>query len=792
MNQVIAARAPSRLRLALHLSCGLAALTAASAMAQTTAAADNGSQIDEIVITAERRETKLQETPLAVTALDGETIQSRQIVSDQDAQFSIPNVITASSTSLTVRGVGRALTGEQGVATYVNGVYQAPILGNEYYDIAQLELLRGPQGTLYGRNATAGVLSLSTTRPGDRIGGYLNAQGGNYNAVRVEGAIDLPMGPVRQRFAGYGQRRDGFINNVFNNNDIDGRKQFGLRSTTEFTAGGFDVTIFVSYFRERDDRAFLTKSLCAPNRALGCDPTVLTTAAPDSRATVFHTFYQGLNLLPSPTTSFYANAVNPSDLRSVSADIDPYYYARSFASSLQVARSIGAVTLKYVFGRERARFEYRQDYDNVTVPVLLTRPVTYTLDGINTITSDRIQISNRFQSRSAIDTHELTLSSDLSGRFNFSLGAYVFNADAPSRQRVFNSALAARGQALGLAPDISVSDVDTTRRATDSLAFYGQAYVDITPTTKLTTGARWTRDKVDVLSRTLLLSNPAYTPRNTEFKKWTGRVSLDQSLALPFTESSLLYASWARGYKAGGFNPVSAAVANPVFLPETLDAFEIGWKNTLADGRVQANITGFHYKYHDLQLTQRTAATSVTTNTDARINGLEFEFQARPTPRFAIDANLALLDAEVVNFISADVANPAQSLTATTPVATLNLSGNKLPYAPDWSFKIGGQYTADIGSWASTLRIDYFKQGAFFAREYNTTTDRISGWSQLNARLSFARQADDSFEIGLFVKNLTNSDNITGLTVQDSLVGRFRNATILDPRTWGVSLSKRF
>ena len=786
-------RRPKHSGLLAGTTCAVVLLAPMPLLAQTTQPADSDTQTSDIVVTAERRETKLQDTPLAITALSASVIRARQIVTEQDAQFSIPNVITASSTSLTIRGVGRALTGEQGVATYVNGVYQVPILGNEFFDVAQLEVLRGPQGTLYGRNATAGVLSLATTRPGDKFGGYVNAQAGNFKALRVEGAIDVPLGPIRQRFAGYGQRRDGFITNVFNGNDIDGREQFGLRSTTEFSLADFDVTLFVSYFRERDNRAFLTKSLCSPNRALGCDPTALATGAPDSRATIFHTLYSALGLLSSPTTSFYANAINPSDLRSVSADIDPFYDARSFATSLQVARKFGPITLKYVFGRERARFEYRQDYDNVSVPVRLTRPVTYTLNGIDTITSDAIQIANRFESRSRLDTHELTLSSAFKGAFNFSLGGYIFVADAPSRQRVFNSALAARGQALGLAPEISLSDVDTTRRSTKSLAFYGQAYLNITPTTKLTTGVRWTRDKVDILSRTLLLSNPAYTPRSTEFTAWTGRVSLDQSIDLGGGDKALLYASWARGYKAGGFNPVSAAVANPVFLPETLDAYEAGLKSTIFDGLAQVNLTAFHYDYKNLQLTQRTAATSVTTNTDARINGLEMELSARPAARLGLDANLSVLDAKVVNFASVDVANPAQSLTATTPAVTVNLSGNRLPYSPRWSFKLGAQYTVDLSSrWNSTLRVDYFRQGEFFAREYNTATDRIAGWSQLNARLTFAPRGDSTLEFGLFVKNLTNSSNITGLTVQDALVGRFRNATILDPRTWGLTVSKRF
>jgi iron complex outermembrane recepter protein len=780
----------------LIAGASLLALVAEPAAAQTAANAsrdaENQPDSEVVIVTAERRETRLQETPLAVTSLSGAALKAQQIESPLDLQFSIPNTLIAASTAVTIRGVGRALTGEQGVATYVNGVYTAPLLGNEFYDLQRIEVLRGPQGTLYGRNATAGLVNVQTRRAGEEFSAEGSIMVGNFNSRRFEAAVDVPLGPVRQRFAGYKQDRDGFIKNLYTGNQIDGRDQYAVRSTTEFEVGGVEVKLYASYFEEEDDRAFLTKSLCTSNRALGCSPASLTTGAPDSRATVFHTFYAALGLLPAPTADFYAGAVNPTDLREVSVDVNPYYFASEKNITLNLSRDFGALKLAYVYANTRTQFRYQQDYDNVTTDVRLTRPVTYTLDGDNTITSDRIQIANRFDSRGTMETHELSLASALQGALNFNVGLYWLDADTPSRQRVFNSSLAARGQALGLPASVSVSDVDTISRPTKSQAAFGQVYYQFTERAKLTLGARYTIDEVGSESRSVLLSNPAYVKRQTEFKVWTGRASFDYKIPVPFTDASLGYLSWSRGYKAGGFNPVNATNPNPTFEPEFVDALELGLKNTLWGGRAQANVTLFQYDYQNLQLTQRIAASSVTTNSNADILGAEFEFFARLSDRLRIDANVSLLDTEVLGFSSVDAANPAQSTAVAAPVVVVNLSGNRLPYSPEWSYKLGAQYRMDgIGGWSALARLDYFQQDAFFAREYNTSNDRLPGWSQMNLKVSFSKP-DVPLEIELFVKNLEDKDNITGLTVQDSLVGRFRNATIMDPRTFGIILSGRF
>jgi outer membrane receptor protein involved in Fe transport len=252
----------------------------------------------------------------------------------------------------------------------------------------------------------------------------------------------------------------------------------------------------------------------------------------------------------------------------------------------------------------------------------------------------------------------------------------------------------------------------------------------------------------------------------------------------------LIYGSYSTGYKGGGLNNSNSA---PTYGPEEVIAYEVGAKNTLAGGRVQANVTGFIYEYTGLQLGQRINGGVVTRNADADIWGLEGEFLYAPSRNWLFDMNLSYLNTEIANFVSEDAANPAQSLTATTPTVAVNLAGNELPHAPKSKIKVGGQYTtaAFATNWTATFRLDAVWQDKYFAREYNSPTDRIDAWGviDLQARLD---NREEGFSIRAFVKNVSDEDNITNIIIEDALVGRYRNVRLLEPRTFGVILEKKF
>ena len=244
------------------------------------------------------------------------------------------------------------------------------------------------------------------------------------------------------------------------------------------------------------------------------------------------------------------------------------------------------------------------------------------------------------------------------------------------------------------------------------------------------------------------------------------------------------------GYKGGGQNSSPTA---PTFGPETVTAYEVGSKNTLAGGALQVNLTGFYYDYTGLQLGQRVNGGVVTRNADATIYGLEGEFAYAAGPHWLFDANLSYLHASIGTFFSEDAANPAQSLTATTPAVQINLKGNDLPHSPAFKVKAGAQYVTSPfrGDWTATFRIDATWQDSYFAREYNTPTDRIDSWGVIDLQVRLENEPA-GLGVRFFVKNLTDDDNITNIIIEDALIGRYRNARLLEPRTYGVIVQKRF
>jgi outer membrane receptor protein involved in Fe transport len=269
------------------------------------------------------------------------------------------------------------------------------------------------------------------------------------------------------------------------------------------------------------------------------------------------------------------------------------------------------------------------------------------------------------------------------------------------------------------------------------------------------------------------------------WENWTGRIALDHQL----TDNTLLYASLSSGFKGGGLNPGNATT--PTFDPETVTAFEAGANNMLFDRTLRANFAGFYYDYADLQLGQRINAGVTTQNADATVWGLEAEFDWRPDDHWQFDMNLSHLNTEIGEFLSIDAANPAQSLLVTSPTVLVNLEGNNLPHAPEFKVRIGGQFSWDLGGgWGATARADWLWQDDYFAREYNSPTDVIDAWGTLDLQLRL--NSPTGFEIRAFIKNVEDNDNITNIIIEDALIGRYRNARLLEPRTFGMIFSTRY
>ncbi len=769
-------------------AAAIASLMAPAVHAQEEAAPGDASsrRLETVTVVAQKKEESIQDVPIAISAFGEDALERAQIEDATDLQLSIPNAVLVGNENLTIRGIGGG-----GVGAFINfaGIGQVP--QNEFFDLERIEVLRGPQGTLYGRNTTGGAVNIITRRPDADFGGDVSLQLGNYETVRVGGALNIPLSDnLGQRFAGYLQKRDGFTENIATGNNVDDRDQWAVRSTTSADLGATTADLVLGYFKENSSRAREAKRLCTADPVLGCSATSLGFDSPASQTTILQSLI-GFTGVASGGL-IYAGAPNPADLRQVAADYDPTYDAEQFYATLDVDHDFGAVVLTSVTGFNWNDSLATTDWDNAALPYRFTAPLTYSLNEDTVITTDQLRTTDSFAATNQTWTQELRLASQFDGSFNYVGGVFYADSKSSNAFRTWHPAIEYLQRALGRPPETWFVNTETPESRSETWAVFGETYHDVGPRTKLTLGARYTEEDRSIRTRAIVLTPLlGFTEASLKGDKWTGKLALDHKTDLPMTDETLLFASLSTGYKSGGLNPGSNV--KPSFDEETVTAFEVGAKNTLLGGSMRANLSGFYYDYAGLQLAQRINAAFLTSNADATVWGLEGEFTLAPADGWLLDSNISYLNTEIGDFSTVDAANPAQSGTATTPVVFINLKGNELPHSPEFKIKVGGQYSWATGrnDWEATLRADAAWQSQYFSREFNIATDEIDAWGFLDfqARLS---SADKGWSVSAYVKNVTDEDNITNIIIEDALIGRYRNARILEPRTFGVILKKDF
>lgn len=341
-----------------------------------------------IIVTAQRQAESLQEVPIAVSAFDTEALEAQQIENASDLQLTLPNVsFTKSnftSSSFTIRGIGDLCVGvtcDSATAIHINGspLFGTRLFETEYFDLERIEVLRGPQGTLFGRNATAGVVNIVTAKPDlSGFGASAELEYGNYNSIEARGMVNVPIGEsIGVRLAGFYQNRDGFTENLFDDTDIDGRDIYALRGSLRFEPGA-DTTIDLMgyYFHEDDDRLRIQKQKCQfdPTGVLGCLNNRRDFDATNTNSTFTGTLGSreflalrgipaafGLNSLYGP--SGYANSVIPQDARVVSTAFTPEYFADELQVQAHLDQGFGAFNLGVTGIYQETSVDSRQDYN---------------------------------------------------------------------------------------------------------------------------------------------------------------------------------------------------------------------------------------------------------------------------------------------------------------------------------------------------------------------------------------------------------------------------------------------
>ena len=718
-------------------------------------AAEAGPGIQEIIVTAQRQSQRLQQVPIAISAFTKENLDKQQIRNPLDLQLSLPNITFTktnfTSSSFTIRGIGDLCTGvtcDSATAIHINDapLFASRLFEGEFYDLQQVEVLRGPQGTLFGRNATSGVVNFRTAKPNlNGVAASGDAEYANYNSVRLRGMINLPItDTLAVRAAGFYLNRDGYTTNLFDNSKIDDRNMYGLRgSLTWQPSSSTTIDLMGQYFHERDSRMRIQKQYCQndPTGILGCLNTSRGTGTTNSNAllaTILNSreFFAirglpaGFALGSLYDRSGYADVVNPADPRVVNTDFNPTYFTSETVLQGVLRQDIGdKLNLRVTGNYQRTKVDSQQDYNLAVLdrrgfaPALgalgaasagalgadlqtYLRPVANALLGPNgqlcTSTSEPTGTGayggNKVCGNTPLDfdrsnqsqeswTAEGVLTSNFDGPFNFLLGgiygkytvnenSYYVNAFGLDYFTGVVGAFSALG--AGLPPSYLGSPFFRNNGAMGdgyrltTFGIFGEAYYKLSDRLKMTVGLRYNNDKKSITARTTLASflvphgtanifdspfvgsydadlglagNQLVQQRQVKFGEFTGRAVLDFQIS----PDHLLYASYSRGYKSGGINPplqpIFAVPEN--FNPEFVNAFEIGSKNTFGNGALQLNLTGFYYKYKDLQLSRIVARTSVNDNVSATIYGVEAEAIVRPVRELTINMNFSYLHTEV-------------------------------------------------------------------------------------------------------------------------------------------------
>ena len=349
---------------------------------------DPGLGNNVIVVTAQRQAQSLQEVPIAVSAFDAEALEAQQIENASDLQLTLPNVsFTKSnftSSSFTIRGIGDLCVGvtcDSATAIHINGspLFGTRLFETEYFDLERVEVLRGPQGTLFGRNATSGVVNVVTAKP--ELGTFRGAaefEYGNYDSIKARGMINVPVGDaIAARVAGFYLKRDGYTTNLFDNSDIDGRDMYAVRGSLRFEPGSnTTIDLMGYYFREDDDRLRIQKQLCQrdPTGVLGCLNNRLdfdSTNANSTLATVLSSAelfrIQGipdaLALGSVYGTDGYASFDEPDDVRTVNTAFTPEYFADELQVQAHLDQGIGSMNLSVTGIYQETTVDSRQDYN---------------------------------------------------------------------------------------------------------------------------------------------------------------------------------------------------------------------------------------------------------------------------------------------------------------------------------------------------------------------------------------------------------------------------------------------
>ncbi|CAH0356957.1 TonB-dependent receptor [Sphingobium sp. CECT 9361] len=741
------------------MSPSVAVAQAPASGAPADAEAPQGVGLADIVVTARQRSESLQDVPVAVAAMNADMIE-RAFVPNVDAvERFMPNVelgrhpFTGGGMSASIRGVSfgdldRAF--EPAVAVSVDGIFLASNTGAmmDTFDIASLEVLRGPQGTLFGRNTIGGVISIKRTQPTMDWGLKLQGTIGSYGNRELRGIANIPIvkDVVGLKVGGYIERSDSYTRNY-----VTGKRDDGIDKKAIFGAlrivpnDVFEATLSVDHIKDDSQYPGLVP-ISADNQAFcvnfGACLSTLGQVAKDS----------GYKLSFSQTP--------------FTATLD------STAVTLNMKLDTGAIALESITG-----YMKQKDALSIENSGALDRA-----NGAATFVSTRNQKAMQF-------SHELRAISDFDGAFNFVAGAYYMR----STFELLSQQVRVAG---------ALSQNFTAGQKLDAYAAYAEGYLEVVPDLNLTVGGRYTVEQKAFTithfgpgaSSAVIFTCPDATlpgggalescrDSKVEFKKFTPRVLLDYR----FSPDVMVYGGWSRGYRSGGWNSrATVATAVGPYRPETVDSYELGLRTSFLQNKGRFNLTLFHATYKDKQEEVITASplnplvtqTLVENAASAKIKGLEGELEFLPFKGLRLRGALGYIDGKYDEFLQGGV--------------DVSASRN-LRYAPKWSVSFGGDVTIPMGNGEIQMNANYKWTDRFATAVVRDTLglnrDFISDYATVDAAIGYQGKLGSgrsTYKVAAFVNNAFHND---GRLYRKVITGPFSFASQEAGRTWGLELT---
>jgi len=697
---------------------------------------------DDIVVTAQRREERVQDIPVAISAFGSEQLERQGIADISAVAPRVPSFyfgsFGATRPQLYIRGIGtRSFDpgSESSVGVFVDDVYLGRASGSfsSLRDVERIEVLRGPQGTLYGRNTIGGAINVITKSPTSTFEGQVEAGVSNYGGYNAFGAVGGPItsdGTLQFRVAGWRDYREGYLTNLTTGTTFQGIDNTGGRAKLAFEpSSAVRIELTAEYTTDGDEAAF-----GGFNRGSGPIVNAITgVRTPANPAAIF---------LGAPGR---APIVNPGGFSGYLSS-DPKLDREAETYIARGEFDLGFASLTSITGYRKLATDEARD-----------------LEG-----SSRSVLEQLGRERSKQFTQELRLTSNPDGALSFDgaldwvVGGFYYN-DKSLRIDTFQIGIdsAVRAAAGTPATDVTIAEFES-----DSYAVFGQATLHLGETFDLTVGARYTRDEKRAVQSGTTTDAAPLIPVAFSVDNSATYTSFDPRVVLTykFTPDVNVYASYSTGFKSGGFQyvPFAASQANVLFEPEGITTYEVGLKSEFLDRQVRFNLAAFYYDYTDLQVSRivdlggGAAASLIDNAATSTVKGVDAELVLRPSQNFDVSVAYGYLDAKYDTYTT--------NAPGTTPTPAQIYSGTRLVRAPEHTINVGAEWRVPFGADNQlSLRADYALLSDFF-HEPGEANPIYGGASSLSGEDGYglldvrASVEFGNFRVTGFVTNVFDTD----------------------------------